>query len=758
MNATSHALDVARPEPVASTVAPDADRPGGAHWVIDPTIAGDDLPARGRSLFDFLVTQERAGELVQDVPFPFTALVRRVAARMGRESRSEATKGVLIPLGRSLQRNSAAPDYFASPRAVVAALAEPAGTGDLYLKDRLYLGYQEKANVIEVISYNEDAGRFEFQVVTDYRAGGTPRVAYANRTLCVACHQNAAPIFSRAVWDETNANPHVAALLGSERKELHGIPLDRGVDVPNAIDDATLRANGFAAYQLVWADGCGGNDEPAVRCRASLFAALLQYRLSGQQQFDRADASYRNQVVARLPVAARWQWPNGLAIGNPDLPNRNPVPADTPMSRAIALRDGASLAHVAPAFDPLLPRPPLEVWRIAGQDAAARLVIGLADFIAEPDVERLDKALFRRAETPAVARRSYRSTCVVEPAPVARGSRRIEFRCASLPAPAGRGVSLEGRLFVVGRSVSRGAIDRLEIDGQPALRDLDVDARPLDARGAWRAAVLTPWRGRLHARGADGNVLERIELRWGDRDGTASVVVLDDFAAARDAIDALARDSLAGKFDGFNALAFRRARLMPAILSRLGTAAGAWCCLDASGMPPARAARIDNPERPGGEAVKSATAASHADFYRYCAECHLGAERAPPNFLLGDADEVEAKIRHCAPRIFFRLSMWHGAPEARAKTPMPPEIALRRFKLADATWRDGGALASLILAVSERLRAEAGGAQGGDALLAQSYESLRACLPGDAAARLPAPRLPQTPDAGPARHTATLDR
>ncbi len=489
MNATSHAFDsAARSASIVPAIAPGIDRPVGEHWVVDPAVAGDDLPARGRSLFDFLVTQERGGERVQVVPFPFAALLQRVEARMGRDSRAPATKAVLIPLGRSLQRNSAAPDFFAYPRAVVAVDAEPAGSGDLYLKDRLYLGYQEKANLLEVISYNEDAGRFEFQVVSDYRPGGTPRVMYANRTLCVACHQNAAPIFSRAVWDETNANPRVAALLASQRRDFYGIPVDRGVDVPNAIDDATLRANGFAVQQLLWKDGCGGNDEPAVTCRAGLFAALLQYRLSGQQQFDRADPSYRDTVAARVAEAVRRQWPGGLALGNPDLPNRNPVPAEAPMSPAIALRDGASLAHVAAAFDPLLPRPPLEVWRVAERDDVARLVIGLSDFIAEADVERLDNALFKRAEATGAARRTYRGACKVQRAPAVGASQRIEFRCTSSPTPAHRGVSLEGRLFVVGTSLSRGSIDRLEIDGQPPLRDLDLDARRLDARGAQRVA------------------------------------------------------------------------------------------------------------------------------------------------------------------------------------------------------------------------------------------------------------------------------
>ena len=68
---------------------------------------------------------------MQVVPFPFAALLQRVEARMGRDSRAPATKAVLIPLGRSLQRNSAAPDFFAYPRAVVAVDAEPAGSGDL---------------------------------------------------------------------------------------------------------------------------------------------------------------------------------------------------------------------------------------------------------------------------------------------------------------------------------------------------------------------------------------------------------------------------------------------------------------------------------------------------------------------------------------------------------------------------------------------------------------------------------------------------
>jgi hypothetical protein len=384
------APDVAAPSRARYGVpegATTTDRTTAAHWVVDPAIPGDDLPSRGRSLFDFLVTQEEAGTKVQAVPFPFPALLQRIAARTGRGERSVAPTAVLIPLGRSLQRNAAAPDFFAFPRAVVAIVAQPASAGEPYLKDRVYLGYQEKANVIEVISYNEDEGRFEFQVVTDYRAGGTPKIAYANRALCIVCHQNAAPIFSRAGWDETNANPAVANLLAAERRQFYGIAVGRGIDVPNAIDDAKLRANRFAVHQLLWKEGCGRGGEAAVACRAGLFAAVLRYRLSGLPSPDGVDASYRAKVVGPLIAVAQARWPGGLAIGNPDIPNRNPLPAGVPAPSAAALRDRPEVANVTAAFDPLVPRPALEVWRVDDDDDVARLVAGLSDFVAEPDIQ-----------------------------------------------------------------------------------------------------------------------------------------------------------------------------------------------------------------------------------------------------------------------------------------------------------------------------------------------------------------------------------
>ena len=212
----------------------------------------------GRSLFDRLLERETDG--APQVPFPFPALLQRVRAHLDGEDPSGGLAIVLIPLGRSLQRHAAGDvDAFRFPRVVAAVTGEPAPdapAGHLYLKDRLYLAHHERAEALEVISYNEDAGRFEFQLVLDYRAGATPRVVPANRTLCLACHQNAAPIFSRPSWDETSASPPVAARLAATGLDYQGLPWRHGVDVPEAIDAATARANRLAVTQRLWQEGC----------------------------------------------------------------------------------------------------------------------------------------------------------------------------------------------------------------------------------------------------------------------------------------------------------------------------------------------------------------------------------------------------------------------------------------------------------------------------------------------------------------------
>ncbi|HET6676582.1 MAG TPA: hypothetical protein VFG71_14650, partial [Nitrospiraceae bacterium] len=341
-------LSMAQADPIPAPAAE-------ARWVVDPADPGPDLPPVGRSLFDHVITERQGPHMVYRVPFPFTALVQKIEQELDPADQGSPLKRVLIPLNRSLQRHAAGPDYFTYPRAVVAVDTEPrmrGGSSGLLLKDRLFLGYQEKAEILEVISYNEAAGRFEFQVVRDYGPGKTPKVLYANRALCTTCHQNQSPIFSRPLWDETNANPNVAALLERQRRDFYRFPVHQGVDVPNAIDEATDRANEFSAYQLFWQDGCEQARSPgeSIQCRADIFRVALQARLTGFPPALNRSPPYREQLLPRM--AAQWseKWPHGLKLPSPDLLTRNPV-------------DGTAgeRARLRAVFEPTIPREPSAV-------------------------------------------------------------------------------------------------------------------------------------------------------------------------------------------------------------------------------------------------------------------------------------------------------------------------------------------------------------------------------------------------------------
>lgn len=319
-----------------------------------PAPADDDLPPAGHSRFDELVGSA-------PVPYPFPRLMQAINAQM-RHAPGDLPplKITLIPLGRSLQKDAGAPDYFKYPRVVAAADGDNK-PGHAPLKDRLFLGFHEKAAVLEIISYNDAAGRFEFQIVRDYAPGKTPRVFYARRNLCLACHQNAAPMFARPLWDETPANPEIAARLKAARKDFYQVKMT-GTDIAYFIDTATERANLFSVWQTLWRDGCG-TAEAGARCRHEAFAAALDYARFGK--LPAPDA---------LPdLQHNWKknWPRGLAIPNPDLPNRDPL-----------------AALPSPANDPLLLRPPLETWH--APDITA-FVVGLAGMLDPAAVRKIGR-------------------------------------------------------------------------------------------------------------------------------------------------------------------------------------------------------------------------------------------------------------------------------------------------------------------------------------------------------------------------------
>lgn len=721
-----------------------------AVWAVDPLSPGPDLPPVGRSLFDFVVTESGADGSHYEVPYPFPALLEKIAAELEpHEYFGASLSRVLIPLGRSLQRNAASPDFFEYPRAVVAVDTETAvqaGESGKHLKHRLYLGYLEKANVVEVISYNEEAGRFEFQVVKDYRPGGDPQVFYANRELCTACHQNAAPIFAKPLWDETNANRNVAAALQSKAREFYGFPVEQSVDVAYAVDNATDHANRFSAYQRIWREGCGeGATAPAVHCRASLFAFLLQYRLSGGRNFDLASERFRDRFVPQF--SAQWQqrWPHGLAIPDPDLPNRRPLgdtvrvgSQDAPLAGpqhdpALLMR----LSDVPAHFEPLNPRPAAEVWSLAStQRDVTNIVAGLAEFITAADVRRLDERLVESRGRAARRQTSYHSECRFELRSAWPAFDRLGIDCATPgPAAAQPEFAIEGRIYEQTRHGTKGAISRMSLANDEYL-DLPVIAwhkrRTTDGL-VLELTVSQPY-AQLQPRRGDGSAIARIVLRpeidWeesteaGDYSGSAEIVIAHDFAAVEAAIESIASRTLAGRSDAFSGKPFRRAVVMRTLFQELGMPELTWCCTGAGTLPPARldhASSAPNFAAVTGEGVEL--------FRHYCANCHGSADPFPPNFLAGEPAEVEAKLGHCAERIFYRLSMWQVIAGDRDKIAMPPNHALHRMDITPVDWSRHTHLASLQAHSRADLESRMGVAPRWEEFIDQDYSDLQSCLP-----------------------------
>ena len=529
-----------------------------AVWTADPSDAGPDQPPAGSSLFDSLLGETINGKLVHDIPFPFEKLTARIESSSANRGKPLLRK-VLIPIGRSLQRFANKPDYFGSPRVVVVADTDP-GTrkGELQqrLKDRLFLGYQANSAVIEVISYNEEAGRFEFQIVSDYAEGKQPQVAHAPRQVCVACHQGHAPIFPRPLWDETNANRGVRSRLGEHGAEFFGVKCDQGVDVPQLIDDATDRANRFSAYQLLWRQGCG----ESPRCRADALVAAPQYRLSGFQNAQGPRAAEKRHFSEALAESWQRQWPAGLRIPNPDIPNRDPLETARRTSeragnpevfRTAGTDEFAELIDESfdnGALEPRSPREPLEVWRVqdAGPQFYDEVIAGFASFFTREDIRAIDERLI---STASCEPREVEAPCM---AAVTRetGGSILHFECT--------GEKLELTAWTptaqgsVAAKLGDGEITRLSIAGQPPLTYLHGAAAKRESAGGEACYVMEPMErsAGLHARLAGGARVSEVKLCWKadplhstkQFPATAGAAVCDDFSRLRQAVALMVRE------------------------------------------------------------------------------------------------------------------------------------------------------------------------------------------------------------------------
>ena len=366
--------------------------PPQAARLSDSVLSSEDLPPPGtRSLFDHLVAQN------DGLPYPFDQLVEMIRQQ---DPEGAAPVALTIPQGRSLLKGQA---DFHHPRVLVAADFQardtPAALG-IAPRGQLFLGFVENAGEIEVISYNEAAGRFEFQLVQDYTEHGQRRIVYARRAICTTCHQGGAPIFPQRPWNETSGQPEVAQKIRDARggdQPYLGLPPAQPLAMPERFDELTDSGNFIAVTQRLWIDGCGGGAD-GVACRRLMLKLALRYA-GDPGRFDAASAE-----AAMLRELQARAWPaDGIAVPESDLRNRDPLaerrglkgffrnllsPPPEPGEGARSNEDLAAferLPKLPLELDPLTPRPPKK--RLGAQDIDG--VFGLAVLFTEDDLRLL---------------------------------------------------------------------------------------------------------------------------------------------------------------------------------------------------------------------------------------------------------------------------------------------------------------------------------------------------------------------------------
>jgi hypothetical protein len=365
-------------------------------------IPADDLPPDGtRSLFDHLIAGNEA------LPWPFEKLIALIGKQ---DPKTRPPLVVMIPQGRSLLKASA--DYQ-HPRVLVAAdfqAADNATTLGLAPRGQLFLGFVENAHEIEVLSYNEAAGRFEFQLVQDYCEGCTPKLVYAKRAVCTTCHQGAVPIFPQRPWNETNGQPQTAAKIvearaaaGFNPERYLTAPIAAPLSTPERFDELTDIGAFVPVTQRIWIDGCG-EGEPGASCRRQLLKLALLYLWSPGE----FDATGKEAQALRALQARSWPR-DGIAVAGNDLFNRDPLGERRTIrgwigakftqwrrgrEREVAPRSNEDLAaferlpKLPAELDPLTPRAPKRVLTAQDIDGA----FGIAALFTESDFNTLEKA------------------------------------------------------------------------------------------------------------------------------------------------------------------------------------------------------------------------------------------------------------------------------------------------------------------------------------------------------------------------------
>ena len=230
-------------------------------------------------------------------------------------------------------------------------------------------------------------------------------------------------------------------------------------------------------------------------------------------------------------------------------------------------------------------------------------------------------------------------------------------------------------------------------------------------------------------RAPDGNVVESFTLAW-DRavpdnaarfEAAGKLLIGADFRSVTAILEQLTGDTTSesplfnDRFDGIKIAGW--------LLSNLGILTDPSCC-EAKPAPEPHL-DVDAGSTEAALSIELGHRGPLRTFSRYCGACHGSDSNNPPGFLYGDGEAVLSALKHCAERIYLRLSMWGLAAEDQVVPPMPPMQGLSLVRTTADEWRRGESLERLTTYVKELIVEDGSDPE---ALLENSYHTTRACL------------------------------
>lgn len=655
----------------------------GPIWTERASRPGPDIPPIGHSRFDQLFLQP---DNSLDIPFPLSRLIAFLETRV-ETSTQKPVVHVLIPQGRSLLRNSVAPEFFRYPRSTLSIQGEPVddgGAGD-HLQYRLFIAAQPKTGILEVISYNDELGRFEFQIIDNYLSGKKPELRYANRSLCMSCHQNGAAIFPVIPWSETNINAAVASRIIKAEPETY--PSLIGVVTKDAgfTDVLVDRANYLSLAQTIWRQGCD-----SIRCRAAALRAGLQFRLSGEAGFDRNNRHYQSDYLQ--PLKSRWQkiWPQGLALATSRLIDIDPFNSG-PANRL---------------QDPLSLRPAQAIWYRPDPILVDGIVERLASFFTRKDIQRIDQKLIQLSHSKPVTSRQVIADCH----PVELVDDIENIICGDLRQDHSLQLIIE--LERTAQAIASVRIVHLKFPDDSRIWQPEVIQVTQDSN----SLTLLPGRGEgvLSQRLVNAERIKSIKLvgNTARNEFSKLIISLSDESTLIDRIvENLINANLTEQSDSLSNRAFRRRALLSDIYPLLDIEGPGW-------------------SKPVGSQKKAFVAARTALpgalnlMNIYCADCHSENATNPPAFLGGK--NIEQNLRACAPRIIRRLNVWQ-ADSTGTLVAMPPPASIAKYGVTGESW-PASENYRLLTAAVENLIEDSGEYEVSD-LDNRPYADLPACQP-----------------------------